>query len=141
MLGIISCLLISLLARMFVYFTEKELKEVRNLLFTACKVGDIKNFNAILENLNRPRTASEEAQQGSGDAMPCDSIQIDIACEVADSNSVMTTAKCKYNKDISDILNKPFGDQEKTLLHVAAAQSQKPIIYKLLEAGADPAIK
>ena len=42
---------------------------------------------------------------------------------------------------LAETLNKSFGDQERTLLHIAATQSHKVIIQRLLEAGADPAIK
>ena len=111
---------------------------MRNSLFTACKVGDLNSLNDIISKLERPANLSEGLQI---EATTCDSIQIDDARDSGDGNFKITIAKNKYDMEVSDILNQPFGDQERTLLHVTTTQSHKPIICRLLESGADPTIK
>ena len=42
---------------------------------------------------------------------------------------------------ISDVINEQFGEGGNTLLHVASRSSRKEIVLRLLECGADPAVK
>lgn len=44
-------------------------------------------------------------------------------------------------KDIVDVLNGRFGEGGDTLLHVASRSSRTEIVLRLLECGADPAVK
>ena len=120
-------------------------RRVRNALYTACKVGDLNSLNRILKNLEEPeklkrdlvQTAEKDQkdfQKDGADITVCDSIQTGDANHQGDG-------VCDCKTKTTEILNKPFGHQERTLLHIAATESHKPIIYRLLEAGADPAIK
>ena len=120
--------------------TDVKFRRVRNALYTACKVGDMNSLNKILKNLEEPVQTAEknqkDFQKDAADITLCDSIQTGDANHQGDGDGV-----CEYKLKTTEILNKPFGHQERTLLHIAATESHKPIISRLLEAGADPAIK
>ena len=115
-------------------------RRVRNALYTACKVGDLNSLNKILKNLEGPVQTAEknqkDFQKNAADITLFDSNQTGDANYQGDVDGV-----CECKLKTTEILNKPFGHQERTLLHIAATESHKPIISRLLEAGADPAIK
>ena len=122
-------------------------RRVRNALYTACKVGDLNSLNRILKNLEEPEKSKhnlvqiaekdqKDFQKDAADITVCDSIQDGDVKHQGDGDGL---CECKANT--TEILNKPFGNQERTLLHIAATESHKPIISRLLEAGADPAMK
>ena len=129
-----------------------EFTRVRNALYTACKVGDLDSLNNILKDLEEPENSKsnvvqstekhqKDFQKDTADITLCDSIQTGEDKHLRDGDAVKAPGVCERKGNITEILNKPFGNQENTFLHIAATESHKPIIYRLLEAGADPAIK
>ena len=125
---------------------------MRNVLYTACKVGDLENLNSILKDLGERENSKSnviqstdkdqnDCQKGTADITVCNSIQTGEVKRLDDGDAVEAQGACERKTNTTEILNKPFGNQENTLLHIAATESHKPIIYRLLEAGADPAIK
>ena len=125
---------------------------MRDALYTACKVGDLDSLNSVLKDLEEPENSKSNVVQSAekdqkdflrdtADITVCDSIQTGEVKHLDEGDAVKAPGVCERKGNITEILNKPFGDQENTLLHIAATESHKPIIYRLLEAGADPAIK
>ncbi len=97
--------------------------QVRNRLFTACKIGDTDSLNEILE--------------GKSTADKVESDPSETAASQGDGIGAGDWAKATQ-LGMNELLNKPFGDQERTLLHVCSLHGHKAAIIRLLEAGADP---
>ncbi len=120
------------------HFTELELIRIRNSLFTACKVGDLDALNDILSKLT-VSPAPHETSQAKSTQEPlvenkCDN-QTDSSSTVVPQPATEKTLSCV------ELVNTSFGDQGRTLLHIASTQGHKDVITRLLEAGADPSIK
>ncbi|XP_056245849.1 ankyrin repeat and zinc finger domain-containing protein 1 [Seriola aureovittata] len=101
--------------------TKKQLDEtvkgswdygLRDMLFTACKVGDVDTLTRLLE---LPGEMAESREQ--------------VESNPSDAPSPLT------------LLNKPIDSSAFTLLHVASAAAQKAVVRLLLDAGADPACR
>ncbi|XP_028993233.1 ankyrin repeat and zinc finger domain-containing protein 1 [Betta splendens] len=85
---------------------------LRDDLFTACKVGDVDALSRLLKLPGEDSVSHEGSETNP-----------------SDSPSPLT------------LLNKPIDSLGFTLLHVASAAAQKPVVRLLLDAGADPACR
>ncbi|XP_071323139.1 tRNA endonuclease ANKZF1 isoform X2 [Trachinotus anak] len=86
--------------------------DLRDALFTACKVGDVDTLSRLLE------LPGEKAEGGE-----------QLERKPSDGPSPLT------------LLNKPIDSSAFTLLHVASAAAQKAVVRLLLDVGADPACR
>ncbi len=128
----------------FPYFLEMEFIRVRNSLFTACKVGDVDALNDILSGLNINPT-----QPGANETSVPKSSTVTENIGETQSNSVNTlepkaleiTVPENNTLNMVELLNTTFGDQGRTLLHIAATHGHKDVLHRLLEVGADPTLK
>ncbi|XP_076047868.1 tRNA endonuclease ANKZF1-like [Oratosquilla oratoria] len=96
----------------------KSLPEVRNLLYTACRSGDINTLKAIITYAH-----DSEGDQFEGNL----------------SNEVRESIKACQEAVIPRSFT--FGKDELSLLHIAATACQKDIIWYLMENDCDPSIK
>ena len=120
-------------------FSELELIRIRNSLFTACKVGDLDALNDILSKLEKNAAQNEISESKSTE----DSV-VENKCEnQTDSTSPAGPQPVSESRTprCVELVNTSFGDQGRTLLHIASTQGHKDIITRLLGAGADPSIK
>ncbi|XP_076028896.1 tRNA endonuclease ANKZF1-like isoform X3 [Oratosquilla oratoria] len=97
---------------------QKPLPEVRNLVYTACRSGDINTLKAIITY----------AHDSEGDQF-----------EGILSNEVRESIKACQEAVIPQSFT--FGKDELSLLHIAATACQKDAIWYLMENGCDPNIK
>ena len=121
-----------------------EFIRVRNSLFTACKVGDVDALNDILSGLNinptQPETndttdSKSTTVTGNNGETPSDSenrVELKTHEVTVPENNTLNTV---------ELLNTTFGDQGRTLLHIATTQGHKDVLRRLLEVGADPTLK
>lgn len=91
----------------------------------------------------------------TGDDLKNDSnINEGVKCTEADVNEDLASSGINSEREgspsrngemssarISDVINEQFGEGGNTLLHVASRSSRKEIVLRLLECGADPAVK
>ncbi len=121
------------------HFTEIELIRMRNSLFTACKVGDLEALNDILSKLEKNPAQNEISESKSTE----DSV-VENKCENQTDPSITKEpwpASESRTSSYVELVNTSFGDQGRTLLHIASTQGHKDVITRLLGAGADPSIK
>ncbi|XP_076049368.1 tRNA endonuclease ANKZF1-like [Oratosquilla oratoria] len=97
---------------------QKSLPEVRNLVYTACRSGDINTLKAIITY----------AHDSEGDQF-----------EGLLSNEVRESIKACQEAVIPQSFT--FGKNELSLLHIAATVCQKDVIWYLMENDCDPSIK
>ncbi|PFX14391.1 Ankyrin repeat and zinc finger domain-containing protein 1 [Stylophora pistillata] len=90
----------------------------------------------------------------TGDDLKNDSNINGVKCTEADVNEDLASSGINSEREgspsrngemssarISDVINEQFGEGGDTLLHVAARSSRTEIVLRLLECGADPAVK
>ncbi|XP_076047709.1 tRNA endonuclease ANKZF1-like [Oratosquilla oratoria] len=97
---------------------HKSLPEVRNLLYTACRSGDINTLKAIITYAH-----DSEGDQFEGN----------LSHEVRESMKACQEAVIPRSFT--------FGKDELSLLHIAATACQKDVIWYLMENDCDPSIK
>ncbi|XP_076047826.1 tRNA endonuclease ANKZF1-like [Oratosquilla oratoria] len=97
---------------------HKSLPEVRNLLYTACRSGDINTLKAII-------TYAHDSEGDQFEGILSHEVRESIkACQEAVIPRSFT-----------------FGKDELSLLHIAATACHKDVIWYLMENGCDPSIK
>ncbi|XP_034033794.1 ankyrin repeat and zinc finger domain-containing protein 1 isoform X2 [Thalassophryne amazonica] len=90
---------------------------LRDVLFTACKVGDV---DTLFRLLQLPEETADCPQGSEGD---------------------MLNKHSSGELSPLSLLNKPIDSSGFTLLHVASAAAQKAAVRLLMDAGADPACR
>ncbi|XP_006822109.1 tRNA endonuclease ANKZF1-like [Saccoglossus kowalevskii] len=129
--------------------------ELRNELYTACKIGDESMLLSLLENMHASSiaTASQEKHVGELDKATQNIDDVSYTSftveNVSQSDTEIIGGKSSTNETTNsesvmsklEILNDTYADDGRTLLHISAKAGQRAIIRLLLEAGADPAIK
>ena len=134
-------------------------------MYTACKVGDVEALTEVLASL---RMSDAEAGAGSKPSISIGQENVEESASkgaasdaVGDSDKSReqstsdTKSEC-HERTISsngasietvdkqvlmEMLNEEHGQQQRTLLHLAAAGGHGPVCAVLLESGADPAVK
>lgn len=129
--------------------------EIRNRLFTACKSGDVTDFQSSLEDLEKSlrndianfegiETINCKPTHGSLGSVDQGSEQVEGHGDLEANRSKETPSEIRqdeFEQRLSKFLNLRFGPQLTTLLHVATRSGSKQIMALLLAAGADPAVR
>ena len=103
------------------YVAEHHHYKLRNDLYTACKTGDIGKLKALLSSVT---------------------IHSEMEHSLAKEDQIPEDGEERLKpEEISVLLNRPVGDQGRTLLHLVSAEGNKGAVAVLMEAGADPTIK
>ena len=109
-------------------------------LYTACKTSDVAMLNEVLDSLSDSQHLSVDQCFSSYANSTFE--KEDLAPEkdnslTLEADNSITLAQANMTK----LLSSPLDKSGETLLHVASRGGDKAIILKLLECGADPAIK
>ncbi len=145
-----KCCVLVALNSIAVVLPDAETRRVRDALYTACKTGDADALNRVLEDIEtekrteRGSETHELSLPGADDskldtAPPSDTKSDDLLGQDDTSDNVQ--GKSNDPPPAEALLNAAYGAQQQRLLHLAAAQGHKSLIYRLLEAGADPALR
>ena len=136
--------------------SDPEICQLRNDVYTACKVGNLENLNLLLPKLKEACDRillPDEWKNSRG--------RLESTCSESTSEAFTTAPEDENPSDtgsapggntraadgvtavekMSAILNDSIGAQGTTLLHLAATRGHKEIVRFLLEAGCDPSIK
>lgn len=114
--------------RIYSYHTTDETEtQLRNNLYTACKVGDEAKLDECLREINALTVSQPPEAEPSG-------TQCTQTSEGPSSEGGVMDPRMKPDS----VLNTSFGDKFTTLLHVASQNGHSKLISPLLEAGADP---
>ncbi len=93
-------------------------KQVRNALYTACKVGDVDTLQQLLSTMTHgPETTDNMATH----------------CSASQDSSQGVVA--------THMINDQMGDQCRTLLHLVAVSKHTGAVSLLMKHGADPTIR
>ena len=107
-----------------------------NVISDCERHGD--NLNVDCSNVSKPDSNFNENSEPS---------RINVNEQAADSEvkngrkDVQQSDRETPAKGIVDVINGRFGESGDTLLHVASRSSRTEIVLRLLECGADPAVK
>ena len=87
-----------------------------------------------------PQGATDPDTQSAGDEAACENADKPVSTEDTQTGSSNQSAAPLTPVPTPEVLNAPFGDSRRTLLHVAVTQNHGEAVTYLLEAGADPSI-
>ena len=125
------------------YNSDFNLREIRDQLFTTCKTGNMDTFDSILIELGDLFSSRLNSNSSEYPSNPeTNGIVSDINSPVEMNSSTDPPLQTlELTGFLSQYLSHPFGQQMNTMLHVAARSGHREIVKKLLENGADPAVR
>lgn len=142
------------------FIVDDTSRQLRNQLYTACKSCDLHSLQQLLEELTHQSGSTELidlVEQQNINCSPADDAEEQqkmecsekVQCSVvqnsegARSGDLENTQKTEgdFSTITTDILNKPFGAGQRTLLHVTAEAGSSEMVSLLLSAGANPTLK
>lgn len=151
-------------------FTAAELEHIQNGLYTSARTGNTNSLESSLKDLREyvERTAGDSGEalpdcaakkslgdEDAGDNSVAENSVLPESTEIrnkveetpvaGDVESPLHLARTKACKNGAErylaILNRTFGGNRETLLHVSSRMGKAGVITSLLEAGADPCVR
>ncbi|XP_043550343.1 ankyrin repeat and zinc finger domain-containing protein 1 isoform X1 [Chiloscyllium plagiosum] len=148
---------------------ENEYYRLRNDLYTACKTGNVEHLRELLSNVlllhntehghSDHKESSNEATESTieteqrylqtpgqtGDSEDSEDSEVGVESRLADSLNLGPPEKQDQCPAVGVVpmpmLCEVLDESGFTLLHVAAAAGQAPVVRLLMDAGCDPAIR